>query len=82
MELPSWGDFYKIYKNEPDKCRSEALELGKNIGRELMAKLNLSGDDLETMAAVVNAFMSEIRLRLRLRLRITRWFVTTALSVP
>ena len=61
MKLPSWGDFYKIYKNEPDKCRSEAIELGKNIGHELMAKLNLSGDDLETMAAVVNAFMSEIK---------------------
>lgn len=61
MELPSWGDFYKTYKNEPDKCRVEALELGKKVSLELMTKLNLSGDDLDTMAAVVNAFSGELK---------------------
>lgn len=61
MELPSWGDFYKKYRNEPDKCRTEAHELGMKVGRELMSKLNLSGDNLETMAAIANAFMSDIK---------------------
>ena len=61
MELPSWGEFYKAYKNEPGKCQANAFELGKKIGHELMTKLNLKGDDLDTLAAVVNAFMSEVK---------------------
>lgn len=60
MELPSWGDFYKEYKNDPEKCRVKAFELGKTVGHDLMVKLNLKGDDLDTLAAIVNSFMSEV----------------------
>jgi len=61
MELPSLGDFYKKYKNEPEKSRAESFELGQGVGHELMTKLNLKGDDLDTLATVVNAFMGEVK---------------------
>jgi hypothetical protein len=61
MELPSWGDFYKKYKNDPGKSRAEAFELGKETGRALISKLGLEGDDLNTLAVVVNAFMGEVK---------------------
>ncbi len=59
MELPAWGDFYMKYKNDPQKCRAEAFDLGRTAGLKLMAKLNLKGDNLDTLAVVVNALMAE-----------------------
>jgi hypothetical protein len=61
MELPVLSDYYKKYKNDPQQCRAETLALGKRYGQELMNRLKLKGDDLATLAAVVNAFMAEIK---------------------
>jgi hypothetical protein len=61
MELPSWGDFYKVYKTDPQKCRTYAFELGKSAGLQLIARLKLEGNDLDTLAVVVNALMSELK---------------------
>jgi hypothetical protein len=61
MELPSWGDFYKKYKNEPEKSRGEAFKFGQKVGHELMTKLNLKGNDLDTLATLVNAYMGEVK---------------------
>jgi hypothetical protein len=61
MELPSLGDFYKKYKKEPEKSRAESFELGQGVGHELMTKLHLKGNDLDTLATLVNAYMGEVK---------------------
>ncbi len=61
IDLPSWGDFYRKYKNSPEKSRAESFELGQKVGRQLMAKLKLEGNDLATLARLVNAYMSEVK---------------------
>jgi len=61
IEFPSWGDFYRRFKNDPEKSRGAAFELGRRVGHALMAKLNLKGNDLDTVAMVINAFMREVK---------------------
>jgi len=61
MEFPLWNEFYKKYKNDPEKCRRECFEIGRRAGRNVMARLNLKGDDPDTLAKVVNAFMREVK---------------------
>jgi len=61
MEFPSFGDFYRRFKNDPEKSRGEAFELGRRVGHALMVKLNLKGDDLDTLAKVINAFLREVK---------------------
>ncbi|MDD2666536.1 MAG: hypothetical protein PHD13_06050 [Methanocellales archaeon] len=57
----SWGDFYRKFKNEPEKAQEYSFEFGKKMGKALMAKLDLKGNDLDTLAKVVNAFMEECK---------------------
>jgi len=61
IEFPSWGDFYRRFKNDPEKSRSESSELGRRVGHALMEKLNLKGSDLDTLAMIINAFMREVK---------------------
>lgn len=58
---PSWRDFYNRFRHDIPAARGNAFELGKKTGGMLMTKLSLKGDDLDTLAKVVNAFMEEFK---------------------
>jgi len=61
VEFPSWGEFYRRFKNDPEKARSESFGFGSKLGHTLMMKLNLKGDNPDTLAKVINAFMREVK---------------------
>jgi hypothetical protein len=61
-ESTSWLDFYKTFKCDTDGARAFSFDFGKKAGSALMAKLSLKGDDLDTLAKVVNAFMQEFKV--------------------
>lgn len=61
IQIPSWSDFYRAYKNDPEKGQRWAFDYGKTIGQGLMTKLNLKANDLDTLAKVLNAFFKEIK---------------------
>jgi hypothetical protein len=58
MNMPAPSEFYKKYKDDPEAAQKEAFRVGLEIGKSLKEELHVEGDDLPTIAEVVNAFFS------------------------
>jgi hypothetical protein len=61
MSLPSPKEFYERYKDDPEKAKNSALEFGQEFGIFLLGKLKAPGDDLETLAAILNEFQRTVQ---------------------
>jgi hypothetical protein len=61
VTFPSFADFYRAFKNDTEKAQAVDYDFGKKLGHALMAKLNLKGNDLDTLAKVINTFMREVK---------------------
>lgn len=61
MSLPSPKEFYERYKGDPEAARGEALKLGRELGSVLMGRLKDPGDDLETVASILNEFQRTVQ---------------------
>jgi hypothetical protein len=61
LSLPSPKEFYEQYKEDPEEARSSALKLGREFGNILHERLEDTGNDLETLAAILNEFQRTIQ---------------------
>lgn len=56
MSLPSLNEFYSRFKDDPETAQQEAFKTGEAIGSAFIREHNIKGDDIQTMAKVLNAF--------------------------
>lgn len=61
MSLPSPKEFYEEYKNNPTDAGKAAREIGVELGRQLLQKVDVPCGSLEAVAAVLNEFQKEVR---------------------
>jgi len=61
LSLPSPKEFYERYKDDPEDARDSAFKLGRELGDVLRGRLEDPGDDLETVAAILNEFQRTVQ---------------------
>ena len=61
MSLPSPKEFYERFKDDSEEARSSAVKLGRELGNVLLGRLEDQGDDLETVAALLNEFQRTVQ---------------------
>jgi hypothetical protein len=61
VSIPSLREFYNRFKNSPEKASQEAFKMGQAAGRLAAQKLGLKGNDLNAIAKLINAVLSEAK---------------------
>jgi hypothetical protein len=61
MSFRSPKEFYEKFKHDPEAARTTAFEIGKEIGDALLRNLCIQGNDLETLAKVLNEFQRNVQ---------------------
>lgn len=55
MSLTALNEFYSRFKDDPEAAQQEAFRIGEAIGSAFIREHNIKGDDIQTMAKVLNA---------------------------
>jgi hypothetical protein len=61
MSYPTPKEFYDRYQGNPEAARKAAFQIGSETGQMLKVKNNIKGDDLESIAGILNAAMEMMR---------------------
>ena len=57
MSWPTPKEIYDRYKDDPEAARKTAYQIGREVGQILKQSNNIQGDDLESVAQILNAAM-------------------------
>jgi hypothetical protein len=60
-KIPSPREFYERYKNDPEAAMRTAFKIGQERGEEIARSLGIQGNDLETLAAVLNEYQRSVQ---------------------
>ena len=55
------GEFYKQFKEDPEAAKKAAFQLGVEMGEQFKRIYNIEGDDLNAVAALLDATMIEVK---------------------
>jgi len=61
MSFPSPKEFYERFKNDPEAAMRTAFKIGQEAGEVIARSLGIQGNDLETLAAVLNEFQRRVQ---------------------
>ena len=62
LEFPLTRDFYSRYKDNPKEGQLQTFAIAKKLALAFMEKRHLRGDDLDTLAVVLNSFGKEANI--------------------
>lgn len=61
MSFPSPKEFYESFKNDSEAAKRASYKTGQELGQSFQQKLNAWGNDLETVAKVLNEFQTTVQ---------------------
>jgi hypothetical protein len=61
LSLPSPKEFYERFKDNPEGAREAAFKFGQEMSQFLLRKWGIEGNNLETVAAVLNEFQRTVQ---------------------
>lgn len=70
MSFPSPKEFYDQFKADSEAAKRKAFQLGVEMGQELKRRYSIHGQDLEAVAAILNAAMRAVKGGLSIRVSV------------
>jgi hypothetical protein len=82
LSLPPPSEFYKRFRNAPEAAKKQAFELGQEMGRMLVKEFNIKGNDVKSIAAVLNALVGRITVEAPARIEDNKVIISNRAFCP